>query len=93
MHKIVAKGDRQLNGSTVVTNHMIAYVSEYSNVLASVSNVSFYRSMLSFAPTLQDKLTSIIGSVYLQAYNNNGTEFIMDKSVMSSTQSTADLYS
>jgi len=62
---------------------MIIYVSEYSDVLASESNVSFYKSMLSFTTTMQSMLATIRDSVYIQAYSNEGIEFIMDKSVMS----------
>ena len=71
---------------------MIIYVSEYSDMLASESNVSFYKSMLSFTTTMQSMLATIRDSVYIQAYSNEGIEFIMDKSVMSSTRSNAALY-
>ena len=71
---------------------MIIYVSEYSDVLASESNVSFYKSMLSFTTTMQGKLATVRSSVYIQAYSNEGIEYIMDKSVMSSTRSNAPLY-
>ena len=59
---------------------MIVGDSEYSDVLASEYNESFCISVSSFAPTMQRELATIRDGVYLQAYNNESTEFIMDKS-------------
>ena len=61
----------------IVTDQMIV------NVSASETNVFSCRSMLSFATTMQYKRATIRDSVYIQTNNNEDTEFIMDKSVMS----------
>ena len=61
----------------MATDQMIVGVSVYSDVLTSESNVSLCRYMRSFAPTMQNKLAMIRGSVYLQAYNTEGIDITM----------------